>query len=102
MSPAATAPTAAIEAATAPPFFVPALRAAARAFCFATGLANVITSPPMKAVRLLKTLIASLLSGSLGGTPGGGDVNRPAERHETRLLDRLGERRVRGHAVRNG
>src|SRR4029079_3446227 len=83
------APTAAIEAATAPPFLVPALRAAARAFCFATGLANVITSQPMKAFRLLTTLISSLLSGLRGGAPAGGHVNRTAERHETRLLDRL-------------
>src|SRR5207248_9420620 len=30
------------------------------------------------------------------------DVDRPAERREAGLLDRLGERRVRGHPVRNG
>src|SRR6185312_13421311 len=102
IKPAAAAPTAAIEAATAPPFLVPALRAAARAFCFATGLASVITSQPRNAFRLLNTLIASLLSGFRRGSLAGGNVDRATEGDETGLLDRLRERRVRSHAIGDG
>src|SRR5262245_65760696 len=102
MVPPAAAPTAPIVAATAPPFLVPALRAAIRAFCFATGLARETTSQPMNALRRLKTLIASLLSRLCRSAPAGRNMDRTSKSNEACFLDRLRERGVCGHPVRHG